>query len=135
MMTQYARFASAIVIMLAAVMGCSPAAPDPETDSVHGRVTFKGQPLESGTIIFSFDPATGFTGADGWAPISSGNYDTRIGGYRTRGGKLVARIEGRTVPSPNAPEGELLFSNFDVPVDVPKGRFELNFDVPASVGK
>ena len=135
MMTRYARLASAIVIMLAAVMGCSPAAPDPETDSVHGRVTFKGQPLESGTIIFSFDPATGFTGADGWAPISSGDYDTRIGGYRTRGGKLVARIEGRGMPTPQAAQGPLLFSHYDVSVDVPKGRFELNIDVPAAAGQ
>lgn len=120
------------VIMLAAVMGCGPAAQPPVPDSVHGRVTFKGKPVGSGKIIFSADPAAGFSGSDGWAPILDGVYDTDAGGYGTRGGKLVARIEGR---STGAPEGEFLFSGYDVPVDVPKGRSELNFDVPASAGK
>ncbi len=125
-------FVAATVAVLAIMAGCGPAAPPPEPDSVHGRVTFKGKPVGSGKIIFSSDPAKGFTGADGWAPILDGVYDTNVGGYGTRGGKLVARLEGGL---PGAPQGELLFSNYDAPVEVPKGRFELNFDVPASAGK
>lgn len=136
MTTRFSRFLPATAIMLAAVIGCEPAiVPELETDSVHGRVTFKGKPVPTGMIIFSADPGGGFTGSDGHAPIYDGVYDTVVGGYRTRGGKLVARIEGRGMPSPDAAQGPLLFSNYDVPVDVPKGRFALNFDVPASAGK
>jgi hypothetical protein len=119
-----------LMTLLALAAGCRPQ--EPTRYEVHGRVTFDGKPIPLGKIVFSSNPSAGFTGVDGWAPISDGAFDTDSGGYKTAGGNLVARLEGRGPPSERFPEGKPLFSNYDVPVVVPKARTELNFEVPRS---
>ncbi|MFN4257854.1 MAG: hypothetical protein ACK4RK_01050 [Gemmataceae bacterium] len=61
------------------LLGCG-GKPTPEVTPVRGKVTYKGQPLATGTIVFSPDPFRCRHGRLAWSKIASdGSYQLQTG--------------------------------------------------------
>jgi hypothetical protein len=100
-----------------------------------GMVTFKGQPVPTGHIVFEPDASAGNKGAPAYAKIKDGRYDTSVEeGHGTLGGPHIVLIHGRD----GIPRGELLngipiFPDYSTTADLPKQNATLDFEVPATV--
>jgi hypothetical protein len=128
---------SRTILMLLVFPACGCGGPsEPPTYEVSGRVTWEGQPLEEGDIIF--------TAADNASAPASGKIED--GTYRIRslpGKKLVSIRASRLVPGSKGAMGEPIFDNFipdrfnvktTLTVDV-KTDQESKFDFPLEKGR
>jgi hypothetical protein len=98
-----------------------------------GTVTYAGQPIKVGMIVF--EPAAGNTGPGESAKIVDGRYETPKGLVP---GVMKATIQGcdgipYEVPGEgiNA-NGKELFAPYATTVDMPAADLEKSFDVPAA---
>jgi hypothetical protein len=102
------------LLILIALAGCSQG--DSQTRfRVSGAITYDGQPVEFGEVLFTPDGAKGNSGAQGIATISKGRYDTS--GSRApgvAGGPMIVRVTA----SKDA-QGTLL-SEQEFELDLPK---------------
>jgi hypothetical protein len=120
------HWAVPFALLVAVCCGCGGGGDDVDRHDVSGSVTFDGQPVPKGRIIFEPDASAGNSGATGVADIVDGKYDTATGGKGTIGGPHVARLEGRDA------SGGLLFVDHTEKVDLPKQAGTHDFQVPAS---
>ena len=124
------RFASAIVCLIFS-LGCGPSGP--ETYTATGKVTFDGQPVSEGEIIFR--AADGATGS--WeARIADGSYtlETTAGAKRV---EITARRKVEGAPAAASGEPAISFESYipekyneksELTADVtPGGPNEFNF--------
>jgi len=103
---------------------------------VSGRVTYRGQPVPAGTIIFEPDDSKGNEGPQGIAPIVQGRYDTSQGGKGTVGGPhrvTILGCDGVTI-SETSPQGKTLFEPYSTTAELPRAKGTVDFDVPAGGG-
>lgn len=94
-----------------------------------GKVTFNGQPVPAGEIIFEPDGRAGNKGPQGFAQISNGRYDTgRDKG--SVGGPQIVRLRGydAVVLDENKPV-KILFDNRELREDLPKKDATKDFEV------
>lgn len=125
--------AALTVAGLIAAVGCGGS--DPNRNSVSGTVSFKGQPVPSGTIYFEPDTAAGGSGPQGIAIIQDGKYATATdkgvgtGTYKVR----IVGLDGvpATMAGEELPDGKPLFPPYETTVDMPGESFAKDFDVPA----
>jgi hypothetical protein len=115
--------------------GCGGAADGPKRYDVSGTITYGGQPVLAGTIMFEPDASKGNKGPAGYAEIRDGKYDTRgEAGKGTIGGPHVVRITGldpsKAVPD-LLPDGPPLFSDYQTTADLPEADATQDFEVPA----
>jgi len=100
---------------------------------VSGAVTFDGQPVPAGTVLFQPDQSQGCSGPAGLAIIRDGKYDTAgEGGTGVVGGPHLVRIiglDGKTLDD-MTPEGVPLFPDYTTTVDLPKENSTHDFSVP-----
>ena len=125
-----------IALLLAATTlttGCG------KTDSgrvdVWGTVTWNGEPVPRGFIVFNPDSSQGNSGPQGTANIVDGKYDTReTAGRGAVTGAVTLSVRGYDGenPTPEAPYGDVLFGPYEKAVEIPAGGGEFNLDVPAS---
>lgn len=130
-----ARPATHLSLLTGALLlaGCG-RGPEAERFSVSGTVTFQGKPVPAGTIYFTPDASKQPGGAQGFAPIKDGHYDTKEG-RNGGGGPVVVHIEGFTgVATPDRPLGQPLFLH-DETADLPREAVTRDFEVPAEAGK
>lgn len=121
------------LIGLLGVLGCKKA---PSRHDVSGKVTFKGQPVPRGQVIFSPDLAKGNDGPQGYAEIEDGFYDTSKGDKGSPAGPVVVRIEGFDGQvTEDRPYGKALFVDYRVNLDLPRESSQKDFDVPASAAE
>src|ERR1019366_1613913 len=73
-----------------AMLGCG----GPRAADVSGKVTFNGQPIPAGKIYFNPDFTKSNDGAQGFADIHNGEFDTRKKGKGACGGPTIVSIEG-----------------------------------------
>jgi hypothetical protein len=109
---------------LALVLGCS----DLESDRqrVSGTVTFQGEPIPYGDILFTPDDAQKNSGPQGFATIRNGRFDTSSAdGKGYGGGPAVIRITGLSA------EGGTLLCEYEFRIELPRGDSTNAFDVPA----
>jgi hypothetical protein len=94
-------------------------------------VTFDGKPVPAGQIVFEPDAGSDNSGAQGFAEIRDGKYDTR-GGTGVIGGPHRVRIAGfdRFSEDENDPP-KPLFPEYVITEDLPKETTTKDFDVPA----
>lgn len=122
-----------VVMLLAAtfVAGCGGPA-GPKRYRVRGEVTFQGDPIPAGMVVFEPDATQGNSGPQGFAPLTDGRYDTAAGGKGAVGGPQVVRITGFDgIPlDDDAPSGRPLFNKYETNVDLPEESTTLDFDVP-----
>ncbi|MFG0262368.1 MAG: hypothetical protein ACF788_08255 [Novipirellula sp. JB048] len=73
-------------------IGCGPSGP--ERHRISGTVTYQGNPVPHGTIMFEPDSAKGNSGAAGSAMIIEGRFDSAEGGTGFTGGPQIVSIQG-----------------------------------------
>jgi hypothetical protein len=74
-------------ILLLVLAGCGGRGDSP-VSPVSGKVSFRGQPLTQGTIVFTPDSARGTNGAPVWADLSGD------GGYQLKTGNIEGIASG-----------------------------------------
>ncbi len=130
----YVAVVAAVAVCLLLVQsGCSGGSDDPRGIGLSGRVTFDGQPVPFGRIVFTPDKQAGNSGPQGFAEIRNGTYDT-ASGKGTVGGPHVVRITGFGANPAAGDEDNpvpALFPDFETKHDVPRSTSTHDFDVPA----
>jgi hypothetical protein len=116
---------------LCGLAGCGEQGP-PRYD-LSGAVTWEGQPVPRGYIVFTPDNAAGNVGPGTQADIVDGRYQTAKG-EGTIGGPHTVTISGsdgqpyQDGPVTN-PNGRTLFSDLKQTVDLPKSAGERDFSL------
>ena len=108
----------------------------PERVRVSGRVTFQGNPVQYGNIVFEPDPSRGNRGPQGYAKISSkGTFDTGVAGTGPCPGPQVVTIEA--YPDLNSPASKKsrVVLQYRTNVDLPSETTTQNFDVPPTAAR
>ena len=97
---------------------------------VSGGVKFDGQPIGYGEVLITPDGAKKNSGAQGFAVIRDGKYDTSAaGGKGYGGGPAVVRVTGFDH------EGGKLLCEQEFQVDLPSGDATHDIDVPKEAKK
>jgi len=91
------RGAAGLLLVLGLLAGCGGGGP--KRHRVSGTVTFGGQPIPYGEVVFTPDAAKKNSGPQGKAPIKDGKFDTSFSdGMGAGSGPTVARVNGLTGP-------------------------------------
>jgi hypothetical protein len=118
--------------LLLVICGCSSS---DKRVNVSGNVTWKGQPVPAGFIVFDPDVKNGNIGPQGMAPIQNGKYDTRSSGGRPiTPGEVRATIQGfdGQVVNQDHKKGKRIFMPIEVVATVPQTSGTLDLKVPDS---
>lgn len=129
-----ACMAAAMLACMAGVVGCRRSLKPPRYD-VRGVVTFQGQPVPSGSIVFEPDTSRGNSGPVSLMSIVEGRFDSRATSRPgPLAGPLVVRITGYPPPDPSVEVQPPLFAEYTTTVELPASRdvAELVFEVPES---
>lgn len=121
-----------LVAVVAVASGCGRLT-DPERYDVRGAVTFRGEPVPSGTITFEPDMSKSNSGPVSVIPIIDGKYDSlALERPGPLAGFLIVRISGYPAPDPDVEIQPPLFPEYRTTVDLAasKGATVLDFDVP-----
>ena len=99
---------------------------------VTGTVTFDGETVEGGFVLFEPDLANGKDGPQGIATITQGKYSTAESNKGVTEGPHIVRIRGfRTSES-----GDIvpLFPEFETKVEFSRDQLDYDFAVPTDLG-
>ncbi len=125
---------TAVLGLLVAGTGCGQRGP--ERYRVHGSVTYAGQPVPLGRIVFEPDLDRGNRGPQGFAPIENGRFDTAAKFCQgTVGGAMIVRIEGFEMIKGSedaTTAGRQLFETYETRIDLPRQSVTRDFNVPAT---
>jgi hypothetical protein len=118
-----------LALGLVALAGCG--AGEEKLYRVSGTVTYNGKPVAKGLIFFDPDGTKGTAGAQGFANILNGRYDTVEMGKGVRGGAYVVRVNGFDGKEANeAPFGQPLFLEYTGSAELPKEDSTYDLNVP-----
>jgi hypothetical protein len=111
------------VLAVAFAAGCGESGP--KRYRVSGTVTFNGQSVPSGEIVFTPDTAQQNSGPQGTAQIKDGKYDTgAAGGIGVVGGPMVIEVTG-------IKNGQLICEH-TLKADLPREDATKDIDIPKS---
>lgn len=116
-----------------AATGCGPSGP--KLVPLSGSVTFKGEPVPAGYVIFT--PPSG-AGSVRSVPIKNGRYDTAemVGEKGVHPGPNAVRITGYNGKKEKFyADGKQIFNPVDEQFTVPEAGGTKDFTVPESAGK
>jgi hypothetical protein len=126
----------ALVLLLCfAVVGCDTGE---RRYRLSGSVTFNGQPVPEGYIVFEPDGSQGNQGGPGRAKILDGKYDTGLeGNVGVLGGPHLIRIQGfdKKITGASTQEVALpksLFTDYSVSENLPQQNGSKDFDVQSA---
>ncbi len=123
----------AFALVTAAVVGCGKRDSDALYE-ISGSVTFAGQPVPAGRIVFEPDEAQGATGMVSIADIQNGSYRTRPRrGFG--GGPCRMTIYGNDGTMPTEEKDTSLFRPWQSTIDLPHEACRRDFDVPADAAR
>ena len=115
--------AAALGLAVGAVVGCGD--DGPKRHRLSGAVTFDGQPIAYGDVLFTPDGAKKNSGPQGIAQIRDGKYDTALeGGKGVGAGPMVVRVTGFDR------QGGKLLCEVELPADLPAADAKHDIDVP-----
>jgi hypothetical protein len=118
---------AALGLAVGAVVGCGD--DGPKRHRLSGAVTFDGQPIAYGDVLFTPDGAKKNTGPQGIAQIRDGKYDTGAAdGKGIGGGPTVIRVTGFSGP------GGKLLCEYEMQVDLPRDGGTYDIHVPKQGG-
>lgn len=123
------QFAMAVALS-AICVGCSKSGV--ERIPLSGQVTYKGQPVPAGSILFEPDGVKGNRGPQGYSSIINGYYETSKFGKGAVTGPVNVQIMGFVVGN-QAGEGgnKPLFPAYKTSIIIERDSTEFNFDVPS----
>jgi len=117
--------------LLPLLAGCSGGSEE-KLYRVHGSAIFQGKPIPKSTIFFDPDASKGGNGAQGFADIVDGKYDTSTSGQGIKKGPFLVRIQGFDGKAGNElPYGNPLFLEHEVKKDFPAEDTAWEIDVAA----
>lgn len=120
------KCAFALAALAALAGGCSGNA-GPKTYRVSGAISFDGQPVPQGMIVFTPDLSQN-DGVQGVAAIKDGRYDTQSsGGMGSVGGAMKVSVTGLTAD-------EKPLCQFDFAVELPREDSVKDIEIPKSAG-
>jgi hypothetical protein len=99
---------------------------------VSGEVTYQGEPVPAGTILFAPDTSKGNDGPGTFVEFTDGHYQTPRG-KGTVGGPHRVYIVGYTGtpdPSGESPRGLPLFPEYVTEADLPREEATVDFEIP-----
>ena len=99
---------------------------------VSGTVSYGGEPVPTGAIVFEPAASQEKPGPPGFAPIEAGKFDTR-NGKGVVGGPYVVKISGNDGKEDELglfPSGQPLFAEHVIQIELPKEDSEQVFEVP-----
>jgi hypothetical protein len=127
-----------VALFSASLLGCG----GQKAYHLSGSVTFKGNPIPEGYIVFEPDGREGNSGSSGYSKILDGKYNTRNSdGMPVVGGPHVIRIVAHSARVQTGTlEGgggevdlpPLLFPPYSFNQDLPTTNSKVDFDVPAA---
>ncbi len=123
------------------LVGCTGGSDSATAFHVRGEVQFDGKPLPAGKIYFTPDTSKGNQGPQGTATIEDGKYDTEESRFGIVGGPYIVRIEGYDGVQPADdedglfPDGQVIFRDYEIKLDLPKADHVEDLDIPASAAK
>lgn len=125
-----------LTCLLIPMMGCGGGSEDgPARYEAHGSVTFNGQPVPYGEIVFEPDSTKGNEGPAARAEIQNGTYTTSSSQGVVAGPQRV-RISGYDGNPPpgggTQPHGQPLFSEHIDSIDQPKESATHDFEIKGS---
>ena len=126
-----------LVAVVTLASGCGRST-GPERYDVRGAVSFRGEPVPSGTITFEPDLSKANSGPVSVIPIVDGKYDSlALERPGPLAGSLIVRISGYPAPDPDVEIQPPLFPEYRTTVDLAssKAATVLDFDVPERSGK
>ncbi len=114
---------------LLALAGCG--SEGPGRYDLSGVVTYNGQPVPGGEVIFTPDAAQGNTGPGSFATIKHGRYETYRGKGTIGGPHVVTVIGYKDVPG-EVPDDQLeqLFEQRQFKLDLPRESGTHDIEVP-----
>lgn len=120
-------------LAICCAIGCGKKATD--RFDLKGKVTYKGQPVPKGYLLFAPDREQGNRGPGSKAGISNGNYETLAGQGHVGGPHKVtiAGFDGVPYKMEDGnmnPAGKPVFPQFETKVDLPKESGTHDFVVP-----
>lgn len=101
-----------------------------ERQPISGKITFNGQPVTSGFIVFEPDAVKGNKGPQGYSSIVHGTYETGRDGKGTVLGPVKVRIVSLASDSSGEDAGVPPFPPFEVDIVVEEGMTTKDFDIP-----
>jgi len=125
---------AAAFLMLAVCVGCSK--PGVERISLSGRVTYKGQPVPVGSILFEPDGVKGNRGPQGYSTILDGHYTTDKYGNGAVTGPINVQIMGFRAVNERTEEGNKpLFPPYKTSITIARDSTTFDFEVPEASQK
>ena len=121
-------------LLATALVGCGRSGP--ASYEVSGMVTYAGQPVPAGKIVFEPDRQAGNSGHASTAFFSEGRYQT-VAGRGPGSGPHLARIYGYKSGRDESGMilfGDPLFPRYVAKVDLPPQDSTQDFEVPANHG-
>ena len=98
----------------------------PKAYRISGEALFDGQPIPHGDVLFTPDGSQQNSGAQGFANIKDGKFDTAVvGGKPLAGGPTVIRVTGLSGP------GGKLLCEYEYKLDLPRADSTITIEVPA----
>ena len=123
------RTLAILLVMATVLVGCSRSGVD--RVEVSGTVTYKGEPVVAGQVLFEPDPEKANTGPQGYARIKDGKYRT-LNDLGSVGGHVLVRInvcDGNA--SPALPFGNSIFMPpYETRIELPNQSSVQDFDIP-----
>jgi hypothetical protein len=123
----------ALALVSATLVGCGKGGSDALYE-ISGSVTFAGQPVPGGRIVFEPDEARGASGMVSIADIANGSYRTRSR-RAFGGGPCRVTIYGTDGTVPTEEKDTSLFRPWQTTLDLPREAYRHDFDVPADAAR
>lgn len=111
-------------------LGCGDSGPT--RYRISGTVTYEGNPVPFGAIIFQPNTTQNNGQPNGIAEIIDGVFDTRLGGQGFSGGPqivIIQAFDGINIHPDYNPYGFSLGSGYNEPHDLPAGEAVLNIEL------
>tara|TARA_R110002095_G_scaffold79834_2_gene68594 strand:- start:358 stop:807 length:450 start_codon:yes stop_codon:yes gene_type:complete len=125
-----------ILVPVTLFSGCGSAESGPARYSISGTVTYQGEPVPYGEVMFEPNSQKGNSGPAVTAVIEQGEYKSEAD-KGTVGGAMIVRISGLDGKIPNNedeaamnPHGMSLFPGYETEIDLPKESTTHDFEVP-----
>ncbi|MEA1950462.1 MAG: hypothetical protein U9N87_03705 [Planctomycetota bacterium] len=122
----------AVLVLTFMIGGCGGPTGPPRYE-VSGKVTYNGQPVPAGKIMFEPDRSVKNEGPRGIAKIENGQYKT-LPDQGAVAGPLVVRIQGYDGICPEgwtgSDFGKPIFRRYDTKVELTPESASIDFDVP-----
>lgn len=122
-----------IVVLLVLPLGCG--GNEVKRHNLSGKVTYRGEPVHNGMILFEPDGTKGNRGPQGYSSIVDGLYSTGDTGKGAMVGPIKVTIFGFKEGS-SSEEGAraALFPEYETAVEITPKTTTLDFEVPDSQG-